>query len=279
MSGARRGARRRLRFGLSTVLGLKPLGFFIPYRYAGTARPEPYPALLPLFEQAEARFRDVVGLIDAHADDLRLIALGEGPARFDQGWFPRLDAAAAYALVRRNRPRRIVEVGSGHSTRFMAQAVADGGLATDFVCIDPAPRARVEGLGVRHLPRLLRDADRSEFERLGAGDVLFIDSSHVAMPGTDVDRLFLDILPRLPSGVLVHIHDVTLPDAYPHAWQWRGYNEQLLVGALLQGGAYELVFASHYVANRTRFVAASPVLAGLTLPEGAFETSLWLRKA
>ena len=79
-----------------------------------------------------------------------------------------------------------------------------------------------------------------------SGDILFIDSSHIAMPGTDVDRLFLDVLPRLAGGTLVHIHDITLPDAYPEIWDWRGYNEQMLVGALLQGGGYELVFASHY---------------------------------
>ena len=68
------------------------------------------------------------------------------------------------------------------------------------------------------------------------------------MPGTDVDRIVLDLLPRFPPGVLVHIHDVFLPDPYPPEWAWRGYNEQLLVGALLQGGAFELVFASRYVA-------------------------------
>ena len=80
------------------------------------------------------------------------------------------------------------------------------------------------------------------FEALAAGDILFIDSSHIAMPGTDVDRLFLDVLPRLAGGTLVHIHDIALPYAYPKIWDWRGYNEQLLVGALLQGGGYELVF-------------------------------------
>jgi hypothetical protein len=95
------------------------------------------------------------------------------------------------------------------------------------------------------------------------------------MPGTDVDRLFLDVLPRLPAGVLLHVHDVFLPDGYPPQWAWRGYNEQLLVAALLQG-AYDLVFASRYVAaHRPEWLG--PV-ARLPLRPGAFETSLWLRK-
>jgi predicted O-methyltransferase YrrM len=269
---------RRLRYGLATVLGLKPLGFFIPYRYAGTVRPRDYPALRCLFEKGEPRFRDVLAAIESHADDLRGIASGAGPARFDQGWFPRLDAAAAYALVRREKPARIVEIGSGHSTRFLARAVDDAGLPTRITCVDPAPRATLSDVSVEHLPRLFDDVDSDIFAALDAGDILFIDSSHIAMPGTDVDRLFLDVLPRLASGVLVHVHDVTLPFAYPPVWAWRGYNEQLVVGALLQGGGYELVFASHYVARVMEATLASGVIGSLPLRAGAHETSLWLMK-
>jgi predicted O-methyltransferase YrrM len=271
--------RRRLHFGLSTLLGLKPLGFFIPYRYAASVEAMDYPALLPLFAQAEPRFRAVLDAIESHAGDLARIIEEEGPARFDQSWFPRLDAAAAYALVRRERPERIVEIGSGHSTRFMAKAVRDGGLPTRITCIDPAPRAVIRQLDVQHIPALLRDADPALFNSLEAGDVLFIDSSHIAMPGTDVDRLFLDVLPRLKSGVLVHVHDITLPYAYPKAWEWRGYNEQIPVGTLLQGGGFDLVFASHYVAKAILPSSSQSVLHRLPLMPGAHETSLWLRKS
>ena len=269
---------RRLAFGLATVLGIAPRGFFIPYRYAGSVAPADYPALVPLFAAAEPAFAEVMQAIEAHRADLLAILAGDGPAGFDQDWFPRLDAAAAYALVRRERPRRIVEIGSGHSTRFLAQAVIDGALATEIVCIDPAPRASLAGLKLRHEKAVLPSADPSIFGALQAGDILFVDSSHIAMPGTDVDRLFLDILPRLAGGVLVHVHDVVLPDAYPAEWAWRGYNEQLLVGALIQGGGYELVFASHYAATRMAPHVAHGAVAALPLVAGAAETSLWLRK-
>ncbi len=269
---------RRLRFGLATLLGIKPLGFFIPYRYAGSIEPLGYPALEPLFEAALPRFSEVLESIESHAADLQAILSGKGPARFDQSWFPRLDAAAAYAIVRRGRPQRIVEIGSGHSTRFMAQAVQDGELSTCITCIDPAPRATLNKLNVEHRQTLLRDADQSLFGALAPGDILFIDSSHIAMPGTDVDRLFLDVLPRLASGTLIHVHDITLPYGYPEVWAWRGYNEQLMVGALLQGKGYELVFASHYVVKRHREALSRGVLAELPLAPGAHETSLWLRK-
>ena len=275
MSGGLRGASRRLRLGLATLAGLKR-GFFIPYRHAASADPQGYPALEPVFEAALPEFLDVLGAIEAYGDDLGRIAAGKGPARFDQDWFPGLDAAAAYAIVRRGRPARIVEIGSGHSTRFLAQAAVDGDFATEILCIDPAPRARIDALPVRHVASLLRDADPAIVATLRAGDVLFIDSSHIAMPGTDVDRLFLDVLPRLPAGVLVHVHDVFLPDPYPPEWAWRGYNEQLVVAALLGGGRYELVWSSRWVAMRRPELVPRRLL-GPALPPGAYESSLWLK--
>lgn len=269
---------RRLAFGLSTLLGLGERGYFIPYRYAAQRGADDYPALLPLFQAAEPAFRAVLAEIESHAEALAGIG-GPAPApRFEQDWFPRLDAAAAYALVRRRRPARILEVGSGHSTRFLVRAVADAGLATEITCIDPAPRAAIESLPVTHHRATLAESDPSLPAALQAGDILFIDSSHIAMPGSDVDRLLLDLLPRLAPGVLLHIHDILLPDAYPEAWRWRAYNEQLLVGCLLQGGGFTLQFASHYVVRYMADALTGGILTRLPLPAGALETSLWLEK-
>lgn len=268
---------RAVLFGLQTVLGLSRKGFFIPYRYAATVRPGPYPALERIFGGAEPSIRAVLDAMAAHRNALQAIDGTDGLARWTQDWFPRLDAAAAYVLVRDLAPSRIVEIGSGHSTRFMARAVADGGLATAITCIDPAPRAAITRLPVTHVGRVLSAEDLPLLTGLGAGDVLFIDSSHVAMPGTDVDRLVLDVLPRLASGTIVHIHDILLPDGYPTHWDWRGYNEQSLVGALLAGGGWEILFASHYAATRLR-ARVDEVVGSLPLAAGALETSLWLRK-
>ncbi|GGG28936.1 class I SAM-dependent methyltransferase [Chelatococcus composti] len=269
---------RRLAFGLGTVTGLARRGYFIPHRHAGAARSVPYPAFEPIFAAAAPAIEATLAAIDAVQAELAAIPAGGTGLRWRQMWFPRLDAAAAYALVRREKPARIVEIGSGHSTRFMARAVADGGLATRILCIDPAPRADIASLPVTHLPAVVEEVADDALPQLAEGDILFVDSSHVAMPGNDVDRLFLDILPRLPAGVLVHVHDVFLPDAYPQAWAWRGYNEQLLVGALLQGGGYDIVFASHYAATRLGEAVAASAAGALPLVDGAFETSLWLRK-
>jgi predicted O-methyltransferase YrrM len=278
-----RGQARRLAFGLLTLLGLKKRGFFIPYRYADQvpdgARRLSYRALETLFAAAEPAFAGVLEHIDAHAGALAAIG-GERPPepRWNQDWFPRLDGAAAYVLVREVRPRRIVEVGSGHSTRFMARAIRDAGLETEITAIDPAPRADIDGLGVTMIRRTLQEAGTEPFVRLAAGDVLFIDSSHILMPGTDVDILINHVLPALPAGVLIHIHDVFLPDGYPSDWDWRAYNEQLGVAALMQGGSYQLIWSSHYAATRLADAVAASAAGRLELKEGARETSLWMAK-
>jgi Methyltransferase domain len=258
-------------------------GFFIPYPHAAGAVPAAYPGLRPLFAAAEVAFREGVAAIETHTAGLERIVrggpglVGERPARFEQEWFPGLDAAAAYAMVRQARPRRIIEIGSGHSTRFLAQAIVDGGFATDLACIDPQPRAPLAGLPLRHAARLFGPADALAAAELKTGDILFVDSSHVAMPGTDVDRLLLDVLPRLRDGVLVHFHDIFLPDAYPGAWARRGYNEQISVGALMLGGGYKPIFASHYIIHYTDLLAGT-VVERLPRAPGGFQASLWLRK-
>lgn len=272
---------RRLAFGLPTILGLRRRGFFIPYRYAsGIAAHQPaYAEIESLFAARQPSFLSVLQAAKAHAEVFSSMAAGGPPPapRFDQSWFPTLDAVAAYTLVRHYRPRRIVEVGSGHSTRFLARAVADGGFDCRITAIDPAPRAALAGLAVDWHRTLLGDASAALFANLEAGDILFIDSSHILMPGTDVDFLFSRVVPRLSPGVLLHVHDVFLPDDYPPDWAWRGYNEQQVLPGLLFGG-WEPLFASHYVASRLGDQAAKALLAQLPQHPEARPASLWLRR-
>ena len=268
--------------GLQTILGVRPQGFFIPYRYAaGIAPHQPvYEAIAAGFAGAEPIFADLLRQADGYADGLLRIALETAPPpapRFSQSWFPTLDAVATYTMVRRYSPKLIVEVGSGHSTRFLARAVADAGLATEIVAIDPQPRATLAGLPVRFVPAVVQTADPALFATLTAGDILFVDSSHILMPGSDVDWLFNRVLPALPAGVLVHIHDIFLPDDYPTDWAWRGYNEQQLVGPLVAGG-FRPLFASHYARTRMARTVSGSVVGRLPQVAEALPNSLWLVK-
>lgn len=219
---------------------------------------------------------NVLGFIEEYEEELEAIGSEPPPApRWNQDWFPRLDAAAAYVMVRTLRPRRIVEVGSGHSTRFLARAVADERLDTRIIAIDPEPRASLAGLDVEWLQMPVQRV--AAFPALGEGDILFIDSSHQLKPGTDVDFLMHAVLPLLPAGVRVHFHDIFLPDDYPREWSWRRYNEQESVGLLLKNGAFKTEFSSHAIVSQHPEKIRG-VLARLPLVPGAIESSLWLTK-
>jgi hypothetical protein len=274
-ASSRRGRWRRLALGLPTVLGLTPRGWFIPHRYAPLLPPPgaqpPYPAVEQLFGQSTKTFLDILDAVDAQAAALEGLT-----ALLDQSWFPSLDAAVAYAVVRERKPRRIVEVGSGHSTRVLACALNGVG---EIAAIDPAPRADIIDLpGVRVVPSTLQAAGPELFDGLRAGDILFIDSSHILMPGSDVDILLNRVLPLLPVGALVHIHDIFLPFDYPAQWGWRAYNEQQGIVPLLVTGAYSPLFSSTWAERRLGGRLASSVVMRLPHPPDAIAASLWLEK-
>ena len=265
--------------GLVTVLGIRRQGFFSPYAHAGQigSGQSEYRAVASTFARAEGDFADLLSAMDDLAGDLLAIE-GPPPApRWRQGWFAGLDGAAAYVLMRQYRPRRVIEIGSGHSTRFLVRGLADAGADAAVTAIDPAPRAGLAGLPVRHLRHCVEETPLAEFAAPAAGDALFIDSSHLAMPGTDLDWLVGRVLPALPAGVLVHFHDVLLPDDYPAAWRFRGYNESIVAAALIAGG-FRPVWASHYVATRMADRVRAGVMARIPRDPGVPQTSLWLVK-
>ena len=266
-------------FGLATVTGEETLGFFIPYRHAASVIPpvEPIAWLERHFQSSAAVFSSMLSSFQVYGEALRRIGSDNPPEpRWNQDFG--LDAAAAYCLIREHRPARVVEIGSGHSTRFMARAIRDGALSTELHAIDPAPRASVASLDIVHHARLFQDAGDPVLAKLEPGDVLFVDSSHVAMPGTDVDLLFTRVIPALPKGVVIHVHDIFLPDPYPDSWAWRGYGEHMLVAASLGYGGLKPLFASHWVRTRLREAVESGVIGSLPLPDVLHESSLWLIK-
>lgn len=265
---------RRMRMMLQTALGHSPRGFFMPYRYAASARPaSAYPEIGARFEAAR---EDFAALLD-HAAALRPVFdsfTGPPPApRWNQSWFPTLDAAIACALLDQTPPARVIEVGSGHSTRFLARMAGKGAVT----CIDPAPRAALSGLPVTWEKALLSEAHLPLFDALEPGDVAFFDSSHLLWPGLDVDLILNRILPRLAPGVRVHIHDIFLPDPYPDSWGWRGYTEQNGLGGWLCGGGFTPLFASHFAATRMGALD-HPAIAGLPRHSESLDTSLWMVK-
>lgn len=212
-----------------------------------------------------------------HEAAIARLRAGQGAAGYvhGNGYFDTPDLQALYLMIRRFAPRRVVEVGCGHSTRVTRQAIIDGGLPTELVAIDPFPRADIADVVDRFEQTRLEEADAALFAGLGAGDVLFIDSSHQVRLGNDVAHLFCRIIPALVSGVVIHVHDVFLPFEYPKRFFYDcpSWGEQYMLHALLQGGGYEMLWPGHYLQRaRPDAVAALPFLA-----EGRAQ-SMWIRK-
>ncbi len=148
-------------------------------------------------------------------------------------WFSTLDAASLTGFLLARHPKRYLEIGSGNSTIFARHAIDAGRLSTELISIDPQPRAEIDALCSRVLRRPLETCDLGVFEQLEAGDILFFDGSHRVFTNSDVTVFFLEIMPLLKPGVLVHIHDIFLPDDYPPQWSGRLYSEQYLLAAQL----------------------------------------------
>ncbi len=168
------------------------------------------------------------------------------------GFFEKLDSRMLFCLLRLLRPRRLIEVGSGFSSLLAAEVnVEHFGGSIDVTCIEPYPRAflrrGVPGIG-RLIQSPVEEVEWELFSHLEAGDVLFIDSSHVIKTGNDVHFLYLEVLPRLPPGVVIHCHDIFLPFEYPKHWvleERRAWNEQYLLRALLtHSRGFQVLFGS-----------------------------------
>lgn len=257
---------------------------FTPLRNYGC----PYPNLEEVKSQADRIFNthiDEVAGIPIHAeaqlalleklsvyhddvplpDDAEQAAALKTRYHLNQGFFKQGSAVSLHAMLRHIKPRRVIEVGSGFSSAVMLDT-ADSHFVPEghdchFTFVDPNPQ---------RLHSILRDSDRDRvtiiedrvqtlplehFDQLQAGDVLFIDSSHVTKAGSDVNRLFFDVLPRLNAGVHIHIHDIFWPFEYPPNWVLSGHgsNELYLLRALLTNNPrYEIRFFHDYLARRHR---------------------------
>jgi hypothetical protein len=210
------------RLGDLTDGQLISLGYrFDPLPRYGHGKPA-HPQLDAIIAKYRPNFSSWIAEINGQAS--RLFEIDRDPQpeasepSFRNGFFLGLDAAALYAIVAAEKPRRFVEVGSGNSTKFAKRSIRDNGLSTRIISIDPQPRADVE-------------------------------DSHCSFTNTDVTVFFLEILPRLQPGVILHIHDILLPFDYPPEWSERYYSEQYLLACWLLAGhqRFELMLSNAFV--------------------------------
>jgi hypothetical protein len=148
-----------------------------------------------------------------------------------------------------------VEIGSGFSTKFARQAISDFNLNTQLISIDPYPRTEIDALCDQVIREPIENTDLTILKNLQAGDILFIDSSHYTLQNSDVTVLFMEVLPYLRPGVLIHVHDIYLPWDYPPHWVERNYSEQYLLAMqlLVKNPDFEVIFPSYYLSQKAEY--------------------------
>lgn len=178
---------------------------------------------------------------------------------YENDYFLYADAIFLFCMLRKMKPKRIIEVGSGFSscvTLDTNELFFDDSIETTF--IEPFPKRLLSLIKeddqnrIRLIEKKLQDVPLELFESLSCGDFLFIDSTHVSKIGSDVNFIFFDILPALRSGVFIHFHDIFYPFEYPKVWVYEGevWNEAYLLRAFLQYNEdFEIVFYNTFLAH------------------------------
>lgn len=218
---------------------------------------------LPGIDMRDEAQLALLGDLSAYRGELEALASGGTKAAlefsFENTFYTALDAVLLYSMIRRHRPRRVIEIGSGFSTRITSAALrrnaADGAPNAVFIAIEPFPDKDRGVIGATQvIERPVQEVDLATFQTLEVGDVLFIDSSHVAKQGSDVCFEFLEVLPRLNRGVIVHVHDIFFPYEYPREWvveRHAFWNEQYLLQAFLSGNRdFQVLAASQWLLAR-----------------------------
>lgn len=230
----------------------------------GYGRPS-HRRIAEVIEAQRPVYRELLEQFVTYADELARVSLevtNDVTAPYwNNDFFKGLDALGLYGMLRTTKPERYVEIGSGISTRWARRAIEDGSLSTRITSIDPYPRAQTELVCDEVIRRPLENTDPATFASLGAGDILFFDGSHRTLTNSDVTVFFLEVLPEVPSGVMVHIHDIFWPWDYPPQWAERFYSEQYLLGMKLmeRTPTIETVLP-------TSFIAKDAELSAITLP-------------
>ena len=215
--------------------------------------------------------------------------------RLGPGFGP-IESQVVHCFIRAQAPPRIVEIGSGVSTACLLHAselnIREGRPGSELVAIEPYPRKGFRDLGkTTHIQQLCQTVPQSVFAQLKAGDLLFVDSTHTVRVGSDVIRIYLDIIPSLAPGVFIHIHDIYLPYLYPRSMLFHpvAWQETPLLLGLLKNNQHLAVLAClsalHY--DRTDKLIAllsdyqpqsnSDGLCVSFPAKGHFPAGLWLR--
>lgn len=221
----------------------------------GHGRP-PHKELYDIIEQNRMYYSGFIDSALSYYDEIcEIKKTGEEEDRskpaWNNGFLPGLDIIAIYTMIASLKPRHYLEIGSGNSTKVAYKAKKDHSPETQIISVDPMPRAEIDVLADKIYRQPFETLDWDIVPMLGENDILFIDNSHRILPNSDSMVFFMEILPRLKKGVIVHIHDIYLPYDYPQFMCDRFYSEQygLAFYLLSNPKKYKVMFPNYFVSE------------------------------
>ncbi len=200
---------------------------------------------------------------------------------WNNNYVPALDIIILYTILNEFKPKQYIEIGSGTTTKTAYKAIKENHLSFSITCIDPFPRQPIKEIADKWIEKNIQDVPVDIFKNLSENDIVFFDGTHTVLPNSDSTWFFLEILPNLPKGVIVEVHDIYLPYDYPQFMCDRYYSENYVLGAVLLANPekYEILCPNFYISEQKHLAKTiedtwqNPALQNLEKHGGSF----WFR--
>ena len=245
-----------------------------------------HPILYEIINKKRALYADILEYSLKHRETLQNIKISgietdTTKPVYNNGFLPGLDIVAIYTMISRYKPSKYIEVGSGNSTKVAFKAIRENNLNTKIISIDPKPRTEIDSIADVVIREPFENTNLDLILSLKENDILFIDNSHRILPNSDSMVFYLEVLPRLAKGVIVHIHDIYLPYDYPEFMCERFYSEQygLAIYLLANSERYQPILPNYFISEDKELsqilnpIWSQPALKEVEKHGGSF----WLR--
>lgn len=246
---------------------------------------KPHPLLYEIINKNRKTYEENLKSFLQYSDRIQAIKKSnietdENKPTWNNGFLPGLDVIGIYGIIAKYKPKKYIEIGSGNSTKVARKAIIECNLTTEIISIDPFPRANIDHLSDKVIREPIENLSDNKFitESLKENDILFIDNSHRVFSNSDAMICFLELLPFLKNGVVVHIHDIYLPYDYPQFMCDRFYNEQYILAAFILANAekYKSILPNFFISEDNELknyiapIWEHPNLSGVEKHGGSF---------
>ena len=242
---------RKLYYALINPGRLAVLDYPIDPQPLYSPETQPHQQLFKMISNGNVQYQTLTAKSLQHKEVFEKITVNTQDSKmpsWQNNFLPPVDTIMLYTILAAYQPKKYLEIGSGNSTKLAAFCRNQENLDVAITCIDPHPRREIQDVADAWINSTIQTVSLDYFKSLQENDIVFLDGSHVLHPNSDVMWFFMEILPVIPKGVIIHIHDIFLPYDYP---QWvcdRFFNEQYIFAAcLLNSDKFKIISPNYYI--------------------------------